>query len=327
MPRSVASVLSEADDFEAMLREEGCIGVLVTERGTFQARLTQVGLHHLGLTAVEEQLARIAFFTVPASMVLAVFALGRATSPGWGGIAIQGGEIITLGSGEGLHSSTNGPARWGALRIAERELLDYGRAVAGAGFGIPRGIARWRPPRAAARQLCELYLAAIRTAARRPELFADALGTHGLEQQLVEALIECLLPPPEQQEDSAAACDRAVLARFEELLLGGPVRTFAEICRESGVSPRRLRDCCVRHLGMSPADYRRQRALQQVNRELRQANRTSTVAVVAKRHGFKGLGRFAANYRALYGESPSATLRSSFGIMPISLGRPRIKLL
>lgn len=322
MPRSVASVLGEADDFEATLREEGCIGVLVTGRGAFHARLTQIGLHHLGLVAVEERLARIAFFTVPAGMVLAVFALGGSTSPGWGGIAIQGSEIVTLGPGEGLHSLTNGPALWGGLRIAERELLDYGRE-AGAGFGVPRGIARWQPPRAAAQELRELYHAAIRTAARRPELFADAVGTHGLEQQMVDALIECLSVLP-AQEEPAAARDRCLLARFEGLLLTGAVGSLAEICAAGGVSPRRLRECCIRHFGMSAADYRQRRAMQQVNRDLRRGNvASSTVALIAKRHGFKVMGRFITTYRALYGESPSATLRSSYGVGPINLGRPR----
>jgi len=51
MPGSVTSVFSEPGDFEAALREEGGLGLLVTGRGQFRARLTQVKLHRMRLSA------------------------------------------------------------------------------------------------------------------------------------------------------------------------------------------------------------------------------------------------------------------------------------
>ena len=39
MPGSVTSVFSEPGDFEAALREEGGLGLLITGRGQFRARL------------------------------------------------------------------------------------------------------------------------------------------------------------------------------------------------------------------------------------------------------------------------------------------------
>ena len=60
MPGSVTSVFSEPDDFEAALRKEGARGLLVTGRGQFRARLTQITLHRLRLLHGEEQLSRIA---------------------------------------------------------------------------------------------------------------------------------------------------------------------------------------------------------------------------------------------------------------------------
>ena len=61
MPGSTTSVFSVRADFEAALREEGVLSLLVTGRGGFQARLTRAVLHRLRLSAAEEQLARIAF--------------------------------------------------------------------------------------------------------------------------------------------------------------------------------------------------------------------------------------------------------------------------
>ena len=68
MPGSVTSVFGEAADFEAALREEGCLGLLVTGQGAFRARLTQIALHRLRISAGEEKLPRIALFAVPAEI-------------------------------------------------------------------------------------------------------------------------------------------------------------------------------------------------------------------------------------------------------------------
>ena len=65
---------------------------------------------------------------------------------------------------------------------------------------------------------------------------------------------------------------------------------------------------------MGPSGYRRLRAMQQVHRALRSGTADGiSVSEIARRHGFNGLGRLAANYRALYGELPSATLRRGLG--------------
>jgi transcriptional regulator GlxA family with amidase domain len=56
----------------------------------------------------------------------------------------------------------------------------------------------------------------------------------------------------------------------------------------------------------------RLRRLNLVRAELRRADPdTTSVAQIARRHCFSELGRFAAVYRQIFGESPSTTLRSS----------------
>jgi methylphosphotriester-DNA--protein-cysteine methyltransferase len=82
-------------------------------------------------------------------------------------------------------------------------------------------------------------------------------------------------------------------------------------------------------LGMGPSGYRRLRQMQQVHRALRSEDpRDASVFKVASRYGIRDLGRFAAGYRALYGEFPSATLRRSSGdaAWELTMGRRRVKL-
>jgi len=307
MPGSRASVFGEAEDFQAALSADGVARVLVTDGAQFRARLTQLGLVQLRLAAVEEARARIAFIAVPAGIVLVAFPIDGGPSPVWGGVEIRTGEMITLGSGQRLHARTAGPCHWAAVQVLEQQLADYGRVLSGTRFVVP-SVARWRPPRAAARQLRDLHRAAMRMAEARAGALTDPQAAHGLEQQLLHALIECLSEEPEE-ETATGRRHRDLVARFEDLLVAQPFLPIAEICTALGVSDRALRECCKRHLGVSPSRYRRLRAMQQVHRALRSgASGAASVSEVARRHGFRGLGRLAANYRAFYGELPSATL-------------------
>jgi AraC-like DNA-binding protein len=327
MPGSRASVFGEAEDFEAALSAGGVAGLLVTGHGQFRARLTQVELDQLRLTAVEESQPRIASVTVPAGTILISFPIEEGPSPVWGGTEVRTGEMIILGPGQRVHARTLGPSRWGAVQAADQQLTRYGRALTGARFVVPPA-ARWRPPPATARQLHHLHRAAIRMAEGRAGALTDAQAAHGLEQQLLHALIECLSRGLTDNETSAACRHRGILARFEDLLVAEPSLHTAEICAALGISGRMLRECCKKHLGTGPSGYRRLRQMQQVHRALRSKDpRAASVFEIASRYGIRDLGRFAAGYRALYGEFPSATLRRSSGdaAWELTMGRARVK--
>jgi AraC-like DNA-binding protein len=312
MPGSRASVFGEAEEFQAALSVDGFAGVLFTGRGQFQARLTQVVLKRWRLAAAEEAQSRIAFIAVPADIVMVAFPIDGGPSPIWGGVEIRSGEIVSFGPGERLHARTVGGCHWGAIQVPERQLADHGRVLSGSWFVVPPA-ARWRPPRATTRQLRDLHRAAIRLAEARAGAITDLQAAHGLEQQLLHVLIECLSEGAEE-ETATGRHHRDILARFEDLLAAQPFLPVPDICAALGVSERMLRMCCQEHLGMGPSGYRRLRAMQQVHRALRSGTADGiSVSEIARRHGFNGLGRLAANYRALYGELPSATLRRRLG--------------
>ena len=312
MPGSRVSVFGEAEDFQAALSEDGIADMLFTGRGDFRARLTQVELERVRLAAVEEAQARIAFVVVPTGRVLVAFPIDRGRSPVWGGIEIRTGEMITFGPGQRLHALTVGPCHWGAVQVPALQLADYGRAVNGTRLVVPPA-ALWRPPRAARQQLLDLHRAAIRMAAARSGALTDLLGAHGLEQQLLDALIECLSEYGDE-ESATGRRHRDILARFEDLLVAEPLLSLGEICAALDVSDRLLRDCCKKYLGIGPSRYRQLRAMQQVHRALRSGTPdAASVAQVARQHGFRDLGRLAATYRVVYGELPSATLRRGLG--------------
>jgi len=104
---------------------------------------------------------------------------------------------------------------------------------------------------------------------------------------------------------------RAAVHRVEEFLdaheLAAP--SLAELCAIAGVGERTLEYAFRELLGMPPVRYLRLRRLNRVRSELRAAEPATTrVTDVATRWGFWQLGRFASEYRALFGEYPSETL-------------------
>ena len=85
----------------------------------------------------------------------------------------------------------------------------------------------------------------------------------------------------------------------------------ADLARAMGVSARALQRSFERSDLPSPMVYLRQLRLRRVHAELAASSPDSvTVTMVAGRWGFMHLGRFASQYRQLFGETPSETLRA-----------------
>jgi AraC-like DNA-binding protein len=100
---------------------------------------------------------------------------------------------------------------------------------------------------------------------------------------------------------------RKVLAAQHDMLVRMP-----QISALVGVSSRTLRLACQDQLGMSPTQYATLCRLWSVRPALQKASpKAALVTEVATEHGFWELGRFAVKYRHVFGESPSATLRSA----------------
>lgn len=328
MPGSITSAFSEAADFEAALREGGCLGLLVTGSGAFRARLTRIALLQLRLSAAEEHLPRILLLAVPPGMMLVALPGVGEPPPVLGGISMAPREIMTLGPGERLHTRSYGPYRWGAIWMPVSELVRYGSVMTGSAFVVPSGPVRWRLRPATGRHLRHLHSAAIGFVEGRSNALVDRETAHGLEQQLIEALVNGFAKGSAIEAPSETRKHRDVALRFEALLTSEPERAFrmAEICEALGDSERTLRLACEEQLGMGPIDYARRRRMELVHRSLRQGTPDmASIADLAWRYGFRSPGRLAVDYRAVYGELPSATLRRGLdpGMAHLRLRQPR----
>jgi AraC-like DNA-binding protein len=315
MSGSAISTFQDPDDFWAALKEVGYRHLLVVEPGAFRAQMTSILLSHVRLSHVEERLARTAFVTLASATTRVLLPVTHG-SVSCGGVALSEGHILTHGAGSGIHERVAGPVAWRDILIASRHLSGVGRGLPRARLNVPAAVRLWLPPAARLHKLSALHARATRLTESRPRKSRSAQVPHDLEQELIGLLIECLSFASIDTDASDISQNIEIVARFEKTMRahGGQILKVPTICRQLGVDERNLRRFCQSQLGLSPARYLRLRRMQLVHRVLQDPESlTATVEQVARGHGFSQLGRFAASYRVLYGELPSATLRRTQG--------------
>ncbi len=86
--------------------------------------------------------------------------------------------------------------------------------------------------------------------------------------------------------------------------------TIQDLCKRLYVSQRTLRYAFQECLGVSPMAYLKTQRLKQVRHQLEASKpHQTTVTDIASQWGFWHMGQFAQDYRKLFGECPSETLR------------------
>jgi AraC-like DNA-binding protein len=107
---------------------------------------------------------------------------------------------------------------------------------------------------------------------------------------------------------SGAAEGRVRLAEGYMEARAGDELTMAEVARAAGIGVRALQLDFQRIRGMSPRAVLHRFRLERAYARLLAGDPATTVTEIALLCGFTHLGRFAASYRARFGETPSETL-------------------
>jgi AraC family ethanolamine operon transcriptional activator len=86
--------------------------------------------------------------------------------------------------------------------------------------------------------------------------------------------------------------------------------SITDLTRQAGVSRRTLEYAFRDNFDVSPAAYIKAMRLRYLNRELLNKNRSVvSVGELCQQHGFHHQGQLAADYLAMFGERPLATLQ------------------
>ena len=311
MPGSGTRNFLDPDHYEASLRRAQ-IKLIITCGADFKARLTWVELHHLQLLCCEEDLPRIGYVSFPSQLACISFPASSAPLPVWRGTELQAEDILFHRPGDRLHQVTSGPSIWSVIALGPVQLQEYGRALFGKRISWP---AEGRVLRASARdaaRLRRLHAQASRLAETKPKNLWHPEVARAIEQDLIYALLTCLTAARVREERASKRHHALIMSRFEEVLTEHLTRPLSvpNLCELTGVVGRTLGWCCREFLGISPSRYMLRRRLMQVRGALRNADPDMvTVTEIARRYGFTQFGRFAGAYRAVFGESPSTTLK------------------
>lgn len=324
MPSSSILTFTDPHPYQAAIRS-GRMEVLVTAKGHFRAELTRIDLRRLWMLRGRESLPRVLRGAVDAERAVIGF-LATMGQPAIRhcGMEVSPGEII-VNDWDSMHRRTEAPCHWAAMSLTPKDLAAAGNAIAGRDLTVPSTTRILRPPPALMAQLLALHAHAGQLAKSAPEILARPQVARALEQSLVRAMIMCLTEGTAVEMSAGGQHHAAVIARFEELLAANHEQPLylAEICAATGVSERTLRVCCQQHLGMGPVRYLWLRRMHLARRALRLADpAAATVTGIATEYGFWELGRFAVEYRTLFGEPPSASLRRPADDRRASRDRP-----
>jgi AraC family ethanolamine operon transcriptional activator len=144
--------------------------------------------------------------------------------------------------------------------------------------------------------------------------FESVAAQRAAEQKLVPEIRSLLAVPPEVEPmHGRHAIPRRQIVRTSMDFVDqheGEYLSVEQLAAAAGVSERTLREAFQQYFGVAPLRYLNRRTLHQVRTALKAADPTvATVTKIATRFGVWELGRFARDYRNLFGELPSETLR------------------
>jgi len=245
-----------------------------------------------------------------------VVVLEQTPDPGEGrptewGHDVQAGDLLILPDGGEREARQHGLTAYAALTAPLDRLRDRAGAFDGLADDRPwSACTRLRPQLALGLHVelkARLELLAWEGSLLTPQ--AQAALRDGVVDGFLTALADGVRREPRRQGWINSA---RILRQVEDHLDQRPGRAVAipELCQALSLSRRTLNRAFEEGLGVGPRTYLRLRALSAARKALvagREAG--ASVTQVALEHGFWELGRFSVTYRAMFGESPSQTLR------------------
>jgi AraC-like DNA-binding protein len=310
----VHRTFNDPDAYQQAIRLAHASDITVSERGAFDAKLTKIDLGRVWVQRGIDNLPRTMHIGIGAGRRAIAFLADRQAPPFiQSGAEFGAGDVVSFGQASSHFQRTFGPTCWASMSLPTDFLEEAVRAIAGWDIADPSTTLWVKPSAAHLTRLRQLHHAANRMAS-----FGDSALDHpeilrALEQNLTLAMVAGLTGGREEIRGYGWHRHQQIMQRFKEWLDANTGRAvyLQEICTALNISAPTLRRCCEQYLGMSPMKYLWLRRMQLARQELQQRHSQTNVTATAMNFGFWHLGRFAEEYRSLFGETPRTTLARS----------------
>lgn len=307
-------VYQEADQFAADIAGAR-LTITPRERVRGPWTLLPIALEHGSLQFAAEPCASMTHGTITDEVAGFAVSIGATDSYRMDGQTLQGGPAFGIfGSGAPYFASSQSATRWALLSFRRAELAAALASLRGEETASLEALERpMFASASAAAAIADLLAATLQRAESEPGTLSSQTERAALQAALLDAFARALDSAAAPRADRVKLPATRLVRQCEEHLetrMASPVYV-AELCQLTGASERTLRNAFQSVYRTGPTRYLMQRRLANARRALREPQPGDTVTTIATRHGLWDLGRFAADYRALYGEPPSATLRAA----------------
>ena len=234
------------------------------------------------------------------------------------GVRIDRDSVLLMPPGKEFCNPSKGETEWLAVFIpyatAEATDLITSRDVIG---NTARVI---HPSRGATDRLRSLIKQYVAGAKVEPNLLQEFASVTSFRKALAESVKDCLFVDAAKSRRVTGrprTVDGRLIASAIELIEDSPepILALEELVAALHVSKRSIQAGFQKYMGVSPHKYMELCGLHRARRQLAAGSLPeTTVTKVAAEVGMWDFGRFAARYRAFFGELPSETLTRRKGL-------------
>lgn len=282
------------------------------DAGPVRTTLTRVALDRIRLLRCEEVVPAYVFRAAAPPEPSFGFPLQPAHETVWEGQPADLNTLILYSPGAEVVGRSNGSIAWATVLFDRPDLERQAERLGVELTPVGSLAQRLAPDPEAMAALRAATIACLDLATgEQPHAFEDPALRRFQEEAVLTALVHAASTAKDAQETSAAVHRRAVRRAIELLDARADTPVYlSELCEAAGVSERTLRSAFQRIHGVSPVRYLHRHRMRQVRRALIEADPSAVrIADVAARFGFVNQGRFAVEFRQLFGSKPSQLLR------------------